>query len=60
MIILIIASNFIEYLQEDFTKTFDSQTVELRDFALVIDSLPEKYSDVTSIINLQFVIFSEI
>ena len=52
MIILLIGYNLIEYLLNDFALSFDSQTVELRDFALVVNKIPDKYNKISSKTNL--------
>ena len=55
--VLIIGFNVIQKSQKDFTETFKMQQVDIRDFTLVIDTLPDSFKQYKDPLSLKFAIW---
>jgi hypothetical protein len=60
LIFTIFAYNMFIYMQKDFCNTFDSQTVETRDFTLMIKNIPKHYFKCNGEIDVKFMVWNEI
>ena len=60
MITLVIGFNWIHYMQKDYIEEFDKTTVESRDFTLMIEQLPESFSQYQDELSLKFAIWDMI
>ena len=60
IIIFIFAQGIIFYMQKDFSKQYDSQTVEARDFTVVINQIPESFRQNKNEFSMKFSLWNEI
>jgi hypothetical protein len=58
--VAIFANSIIFYMQKDFTNQYDQQTVESRDFTVVINQIPENFRVCKNEFYLKFSLWSEI
>jgi hypothetical protein len=58
--IVIVGQNLILYMQKDFADKYDSQTVEARDFTVVIKKLPETFRQCANESALKFSLWQEL
>ena len=47
-------------MQKDFVRQYEQDTIELRDFTLVIDKLPESFKQYKDPMSLKFALWSQI
>jgi hypothetical protein len=47
-------------MQKDFCEFFDNQTVETRDFTMMIKNIPAHYSKCNGEIDVKFMVWNEI
>lgn len=57
---LILHYNLLIYMQEDFATKYDMQTVEARDFTVVINQLPVGFHQYRSEIDMKFALWWEL
>ena len=60
MTALVIGLNVIAFMQKDYIEEFDRTTVEVRDFTLVINKLPESFQQYKDELSLKFALWSQI
>ena len=60
LIFIIVYYNMFRFMQRDFAKQYDSQTVESRDFTLIIKHLPIEYHAFTNEQDIKFAIWNEL
>jgi len=60
MTALMIGLNVIAYMQKDYIAEYDKTTVEVRDFTLVINKLPESFKQYKDELSLKFALWSQI
>lgn len=58
--VLILGFNLIYYMQKDYVQQFDEDSVEARDFTIVIDSLPSSFHKYKDELSLKFAIWKQI
>jgi hypothetical protein len=57
---LMIGLNVIAYMQKDYIEEYDKTTVEVRDFTLVINKLPESFKQYKDELSLKFALWAQI
>lgn len=57
---LIIGLNVIAFMQKDYIEEYDKTTVEVRDFTLVINKLPESFKQYKDELSLKFALWAQI
>jgi len=55
-----IGLNVIAYMQKDYIEEYDKTTVEVRDFTLVINELPESFKQYKDELSLKFALWAQI
>ena len=60
MTALMIGLNVIAYMQKDYIAEYDKTTVEVRDFTLVINKLPESFMQYKDELSLKFALWAQI
>ena len=60
MTALMIGLNVIAYMQKDYIAEYDKTTVEVRDFTLVINKLPESFKQYKDGLSLKFALWAQI
>ena len=60
MTALMIGLNVIAYMQKDYIAEYDKTTVEVRDFTLVINKLPESFKQYKDELSLKFALWAQI
>ena len=52
--------NLLSYMQRDFADKYDTQTVEARDFTIVIHQLPMGFQDYSNEIDIKFALWNDL
>lgn len=60
MTALMIGLNVIAFMQKDYIEEYDKTTVEVRDFTLVINKLPESFKQYKDELSLKFALWAQI
>ena len=60
VLVFLFSYYLIFFMQKDFADSFDSQTVEARDFTVVIDQLPTNFKHYQNEYNMKFAIWHDI
>jgi len=57
MIALILGYNMIYYMQKDYVYQYEQDSIEARDFTLVIDNLPNSFTKYKDELSLKYAIW---
>lgn len=60
LLVLILGYNMIYYMQKDFANQYDQNTIEAKDFTLMINKLPKSFSQYKDELSIKFAIWKQI
>lgn len=60
LLTLIIGFNLIQFMQKDFSEAFKKSQVDIRDYTLVINTLPDTFTQYKDPLSLKFAIWNQI